>query len=307
VYKTPISPCRRSALPGYGARRSEFQEDQEEKEGTAEVVRGLMRSVMNDYEMVPDPIPNENDFKSREAEFEALSRNLAEKEVELATLENELGFFESRYARAVGVLFAELDELEKEIAKELFRLHPEEKYKRGFESAQRKANNSRRAVNEKIGQGEKKAFTPSKELKELFYKVAKTVHPDHATNDDEIEYRNILMARANEAFHNEDKETLEQILVEWEHRDKKSIHKELPSKKLDLLEKKVFQIKLRLKEIEVKIHELKQSELYQLMLKVNQAENRGRDLLSEMKNDIQRQIEAANLLLNSLKQQGKGL
>jgi septal ring factor EnvC (AmiA/AmiB activator) len=85
---------------------------------------------MGSHEIVPDPIQNDNDFKSRESEFEALSRELAERELELATLENELGIFETRYARTIGVLFAELDELEKEIAKELFRLHPEEKYKK---------------------------------------------------------------------------------------------------------------------------------------------------------------------------------
>jgi hypothetical protein len=137
--------------------------------------------------------------------------------------------------------------------------------------------------------------------------VAKTIHPDLTTNDDETEYRTKLMARANEAYRNGDKESLEQILAEWERRDKKSILKELPPLQMDLVEKKILQIKLRLKEIEVKIGKLIKSDLYQLMLKVKQAEQQGRDLLNDMKVDIKRQIEAANSLLNNLKQQGRAV
>jgi hypothetical protein len=261
---------------------------------------------MGSHEIVPGPIQNDNDFKSRETEFEALSRELVKRELELVTLENELGIFETRYVSTIGVLLAELDELEEEIAKELFRLHPEEKYKRGFVNAQRKARNSQQAVNEKIRQGRKRAFTPSKELKRLYFRVAKAIHPDHAMSDDEIEYRTALMARANEAFANGDKEALEQILVDWEHRDKKSNPDVSPLMAFDQLEKQISRIKARLKEIEVRIGEIKKSDIYQLMLKVKRAEQQGRDLLNDMKLDIKRQIEAANSLLNDLKQQGVG-
>ena len=59
-------------------------------------------------------------------EFETLSRRLAEKELELATLENRRFAFEKRYISVVGILLAELDAVEKEIARELFRRHPDE-------------------------------------------------------------------------------------------------------------------------------------------------------------------------------------
>jgi len=257
-------------------------------------------------DIVPDPHEAENDFKNLEAEFDSLSRELAEKELELATLENELSVFEKIYARAVGVLFAELDDLDKEIAKELFRLHPEEKYKAGFQTAERKARASQDAVNEKLDQGEKKTFVPSEDLKNLFRKVAKTIHPDLAINEEERAYRTILMARANTAYKNGDKEALEQILFEWDYRDEKSILKESRPDELDQLEKKILQIRLRLKEIEIKIVKLKNSELFQLMIRVEQAEQQGHDLLTDMAKDIQRQIQDAKGLLNNLKQQEQG-
>jgi hypothetical protein len=205
----------------------------------------------------------------------------------------------------VGVLFAELDKLDGEIAKELFRLHPEEKYKQGFQNAERKARSSQKAVDEKLDQDERKAFTPSDELKNLFRKVAKTIHPDLATNEDERAYRTLLMARANAAYKNGDMEALEKILFEWEHREENLNQDESHPDEIDQLDKKIAQIMARLAEIKLKIEELKNSELHQLMIKVRQAEEHGQDLLGEMANSLQQQTRAAKELLNNLKQQGK--
>lgn len=239
----------------------------------------------------------------QETEFERLSRELAERELELATLENELSVFEKRYAKAVGILFAELDLLEREIARELLRLHPEEKYKQGFHRAEKKARASQEAVNEKTKQEEKQAYIPTEEIKNLFRKVAKIIHPDLAVNEAERAFRTDLMARANAAYKIGDKQALEQILYEWEHREKKSHFQEEGSKETEHLEQKIVQIKRRIKEIKTRIGELKKSDLYKLLCKVEQADREGRDLLGDMAKDLQRQILEAKKLLNSLKQQ----
>lgn len=254
----------------------------------------------------PDSNPSENNFQSRQASFEALSKELAEEELELATLQNELADFETRYAQTVGVLFTELDMLDREIARELFRLHPEEKYKQGFQNAEKKAKTSQKAVDEKLKQEQRKAFTPSEALKNLFRNVAKTIHPDLATNEDERAYRTELMARANTAYRNGDMEALEKILFEWEHREEKSNQDEEQQEASDQLDKKITQIMLRLEEIRSKIEELKNSELHQLMMKVSQAEEQGQNLLGEMATNLLRQIQGAKELLNNLKPQEKG-
>lgn len=260
---------------------------------------------MDNSKVAPNSTQDGNGFTGREAELEFLSRKLADRELDLATLESGLSAFEERYARAVGVLFAELDRLEKEIAQELFRLHPDEKYKEGFQKAKRKAENSRNAVDEKIKLGKKKPFLPSEELRNLYRKVAKMIHPDLAANEKERAYRTSLMARANAAYKNGDMEALKQILYEWEHRDEKSFREEIPLMESDQLEQKIRNIKLRIREIDAKIHEMEKSDLCQLMKKVEQADREGRDLLSDMAKDIQVQIRAAEGLLESLKEQGK--
>lgn len=262
---------------------------------------------MTNHGKAPVPIQNENDFKRKQTELKTLTEILAEKELELASLENELRAFELQYIRTVGVLLAKLDQIEEDIAQELFQKHPEERFKREYETAQRKAKDSQQAVNEKLGDGEKKVFTSSDELRSLYIRVAKSIHPDLATNEDEISVRTLLMARANEAFANGDKEYLERILLEWELQGEKSVPEETVSSKIELLEKKINQIKLRIRRLEIKIEELKKSELNQLRLKVEQAKQQGRDLLQEMKEDIQRQIEEQVSFLSNLKQREKDI
>ena len=179
-------------------------------------------------------------------------------------------------------------------------------YKRqreGFRRAEEKASASREAVNERINRSEKKPHVPSEEVRELFRKVAKAVHPDLATNEQERAYRTTLMARANAAYRQGDKQALERILEEWEHRDEASFFEPARPSVATQLEQKIAQVRSRLREIEARIAELKGTELHKLMIRVEYANQQGRDLLNDMAEDLQRQIAAARGLLDSLKEQ----
>jgi hypothetical protein len=260
---------------------------------------------MANSKFIPNSIRTEENSKSRQAEFEILSKELADKELELATLENELAIFERRYARIIGVLFAELDELERQIAEELLRLHPGEISRIRFEEAAKRARTSRDSFNEKLKKAVNLDFSPSEDLKSVFRRVAKTVHPDLSTNEEERSYRTKLMAKANIAYRNGDKKTLEQILIEWEDWLSNTICKEAQSNELNQLDKKILQVKMHLFEIGKKIDELKKSELFRLMRKVEIAEQQGDDLLGDMAKDLQQQIQTAKVRLESLKRQRK--
>jgi hypothetical protein len=257
---------------------------------------------VEDHTSATNPTLGENGFMDQNDEFELLSKELTEKELELSTLEKKLSLFEGKYANTVGIFIAELDEIEKEIARELFKLHPNDDYKQGFQKADRKAKASRDAVDEKFTHGDRKPFEPSDELKNLFRKVAKTIHPDLVTDPQERAFRNTLMARANEAYKKGDLEGLQQILDEWENRDKSVLPEQTVPIQVDELELKIRQIRLRINIIEKRISDLERSDLYQLMVKVEKAEFEGRDLLGEMAKDLQEQILGANELLASLKQ-----
>ena len=239
--------------------------------------------------------------ESDQQQFDALSKELAERELEIATLEHDLLVFEKRYAKSVGVLLAELDILEREIARELLRLNPDDKHQKGFDKAERKAQFSQDAVNDKTNMGEKEPYVPTDEIKNLFRRVAKTVHPDFGVNESERAFRTELMTRANIAYRQGDKKALEDILNEWENRDKNSFAQQEEYDETAQLKQKIDQIKVRLVEIENRINELKQSDLYKLMLKVELAESNGYDLLDEMTKELKTKIIGAKKLLDSLK------
>ncbi|MEJ2757115.1 MAG: hypothetical protein P8046_01415 [Anaerolineales bacterium] len=133
--------------------------------------------------------------------------------------------------------------------------------------------------------------------------MAKTIHPDLAVNEAERAFRNDLMVRANAAYKIGDKQALEKILDEWEHRDEKSFVSEEDLTESEQLERKISQIKNRIKEIERRIKTLKNSDLYRLKQKVERAARNGGDLLAEMVKDLQNQILGAEKLLDGLKQQ----
>jgi hypothetical protein len=262
----------------------------------------IKREQVENPALATNPSSGENDFRAQNAEFESLSKELTEKELELSTLEEKISLFEGKYAKTVGILFAELDEIEKEIAKELLRLNPKEEYRKGFQKAEQKAKTSQDAVNEKLSQRDRKPFEPSDELRNLFRKVAKAIHPDFATDPQERVFRNTLMARANDAYKKGDIQGLKQIIDEWENRDKRSYLQQTELIQVDQLKQKIRQIRLRINVIETRISELESSDLYKLMVKVEMAGLERRDLLGEMAKGLREQILGANELLAGLQQ-----
>ena len=71
-------------------------------------------------------IPEEAELKRKQLELAAIENELAERELDLSTLEAELRAFERRYLRTVGIKYAELDDLEAQIAEALARLNPQD-------------------------------------------------------------------------------------------------------------------------------------------------------------------------------------
>jgi hypothetical protein len=67
-------------------------------------------------DLVRRQTPEERELENKRARLAALEVELAQRELDLATLKAELQTFEARYLREVGVFYAELDEIEAEIA-----------------------------------------------------------------------------------------------------------------------------------------------------------------------------------------------
>src|SRR5437867_3121215 len=90
--------------------------------------------------------PEELELEKKKAELGELESQLSQRELELATLQAELHAFERRYLRIVGVRYAELDEIEAQIAELLARQRPQgDKAHREAAKARTKAEESAQA------------------------------------------------------------------------------------------------------------------------------------------------------------------
>jgi hypothetical protein len=246
--------------------------------------------------------PEERELENKRAQLTVLEAELAQHELDLATLKAELTIFEARYLREVGVLYAELDELEAQIAEAQAHLNPQDQQAQEQASwARAQAQESAQAAGAAQEPSERKKFIASESLKKLYRDIAKSIHPDLATDEAERARRQRLMAEANQAYADGDEARLQVILREWES-SPESVKGEGTGAELIRTIRKIAQVEERLRSIEAEIAELKASDLYQLKAKVEKAESEGQDPLAEMASQIKQQITEARKRLAVISQ-----
>ncbi len=214
--------------------------------------------------------PEEQELEKKRGELGTLEAKLAEHELELATVEAELHAFEGEYLRIVGSRYTELERIEAQISE----------YMAYLESF--------------------RGFQPSQSLKKLYREVAKRIHPDLGTDEDERLSRQHLMAEANQAYEDGDEERLRTILYKWES-SPEFVKGEGAAAELIRTIRKISQGQRRLKVIQEEIEALEQTDLYQLKTKVVTAQQAGQDLLAEMASQLDGQIAVAKQQLEKLK------
>ena len=240
-------------------------------------------------DIVRNQTPEELELQRKQAELASLEAELIQRELDLATLRAELADFESRYLRTVGVLYAELDEIEAQIAEAAARRMPSDS------KAQEQATRARAQAQESSATARAIAEPkpkPTENLKKLFREVAKRIHPDLATNDADRARREKLMAEVNLAYENGDEAKLRSILADWESSPDTVEGKGVGAELIRVI-RKIAQIQKRLTNIDAEIQQLSTSDLYQLKAKADEAEKQGRDLLEEMAAQVEQRIEAA--------------
>ena len=238
-------------------------------------------------EIVHHLSPEERELAQKRAELAILQSDLTERELSLASLRAELAAFEGRYLREVGVLYAELDDWNARIAEFAAKAEGTEKARAAASEARAHADESYAAAHGDASKVEN--FTPSPELKKLFKDVVNQIHPDRASNEIDRALRNRLMAEANLAYKRQDADALRRILEEYKS-SPESVKGDGTKADLRRVQLQIERIQKRLAAIEVEVAELTSSEIALLMAKVEVATTKGRNLLAEMKKDVQRRI-----------------
>jgi len=244
--------------------------------------------------LTPVASPEAEELEEQKQTLLKLEKELTDKELELSTLRSEMHFFEKRYQSIVGVKYAELDALKAQIFKFVAQLFPEsDEFRSNAETAQEQAYQSESETWEAGGFEQKpeettKEFKPSDSLKKLFRKVARKIHPDLAENESERNRRHELMAKLNKAYDCQDDESIRAILVEWEAGE--------PAENLTIGQllsrtlKQVAQIRKRLSSIEWELEKIFNSPMYSLKEKTIQGDRCDKDILEEMKMNVEEKI-----------------
>jgi hypothetical protein len=244
--------------------------------------------------------PEEKELIQKQIKLSALVERLSQSELELATIKANLRAFEGRYLRIVGVKYAELDEIEAQIAEIQAGLHPVD------EAAQAKASEARDQARESAHATEsihdreqQNHFEPSDDLKKLYRDAAKAVHPDLATDETARIARQAMMIEVNLAYEKGDIERLRSILQQWEN-SPDSVEGEGTGAELIRIIRKIALVEERLRAIDMEIAELKAADLWRLKEQVEETDKAGRDILREMKTSIDSRIVEAKQRLNYL-------
>ncbi|HEX5425671.1 MAG TPA: J domain-containing protein [Candidatus Acidoferrales bacterium] len=246
--------------------------------------------------------PEDQELARKREEQAAVEGELADCELRAANLRAELGAFERQYLHFVGSRYAELDELNAEIAEKIAETQPDN------ERAQRVAREARaRAASTKSTAGEKSAnepkpFRASAELKRLYRDVARRIHPDLTSDRDDRAKRQELMAQANEAYERGDEATLTKVVREYEC-SPEAVKGDGAGADLIRVIRRISQARSRLTEIEAELQDLLRSDLNQLKARVDQAEEHGRDVLAEIVGKVDEQIAQVKRRLENIQQQ----
>jgi hypothetical protein len=244
--------------------------------------------------------PEEEELALKKRELEELEARLIEVELILQGSRGELAAFERLYLRVVGVHFAELDEVEAQIAEMLVRRNPGDlKAEATARQARAKANASHQGAEEAAKKNTR--FAPSPSLKGLYREAARRIHPDLGIDENDRAKRQRLMAEANHAYESGDEKKLRSILEEYEHSPEKITEEGLGAELVRII-RKIAQVKKRLIEIETETHRLKTSDLAQLKARVDDGGKEGRDVLKEMAATIRSRIADRQNELRSLRE-----
>lgn len=233
-------------------------------------------------------------------ETDRLTVQLAEAELELEMLRANLTHFETRYLRALGPHFVELDELEAEIAALRASISKGSKKARlNAEAARARAEQTRGSVSD-AGTRQDRQFKPAESLKSLYRRVVSALHPDRAQDDDDRKLRNRLMAAANRAFAEGNEAALRAALEDYELQ-RPAMADILPEERVSRARRQIERIHSRLRQVRAEIITLLEGDLYQLMQQVEAEEREGRDPWGRLIEAVRGRIAAAQSMLEELK------
>ncbi|HEX5363393.1 MAG TPA: J domain-containing protein [Gallionella sp.] len=244
-------------------------------------------------------LPEEIELTRLESEQGELEEQVVQTELALETCKAETAQFQHRYYRVVGRLYAQLDELDAQIAVLQVSLHPADATVQAYaRAAERQARRSA----EEAGLIESQPAPPQEltaELKLVYRRAARLMHPDRAVTEAERQRRTDLMAQVNRAYENGDQRTIERMIDAY-GQDPEAIAGDDIGSRIVKAIRRIAQLRRRLGEAQHELAEQQQSELFQLRQSVEDGEALGGDPLGELAQQLVRELSERRARLEML-------
>ncbi len=209
-----------------------------------------------------------------EQEAARLRDRLADLEAEHATLQAELTAFHADYLRQVGVVTAELHELEARYFAAVADQSGAPDDRQAADAAEARARETTTALRSIPKPGP----PPTEDLKKLFRDAAKRMHPDLVRDEAGRRHAEAFMKRLNQGYRNGDGQAIRNLLRQWES----SPYAAPPADgvaaavQLEALRAAVASAERRLEDV-------RRTELARLMEQAMAAEAAGRDFFAELR------------------------
>jgi len=243
--------------------------------------------------------PEEIELVKKRRVLDRLKDRLADREEEMTDLRGELEQFEARYKMEVGRLYADLDEIEAQIAEEEYKLVPDdEEIKKKAEELRRRAEES--AANNESAEDCSFKWNPTPEAKKAYHNLARIIHPDLALDPEEKERRHGLMAKLNDAYSAGDQKQLNKLVEDFKN-SAEVISGDSLGDDLVRAVRQIAQVKSRLNELKEEKLKATLSELFVLREKVQIEMAEGRDMLKHMAERTKTSIKKSERRLENLR------
>jgi len=243
--------------------------------------------------------PEDTELSKKLDELAELQTRLAELDLQLLTLRIELGDFEKLYYSKVGALYAELDEVEAKIAERLAQLQPlDTKAADAATDARIRADESRRVADETAG-ALPAPVERSQRLKDLYRAAARQLHPDLAQDERDRIIRERLMTEANLAYAKGDEAKLGAILEEYQNSPDTVVGSGVGAELIRTI-RRISLAHANIRKVEAEIARLRASEIHKLKTTLEEEQQRKRDVLGELVENLHQKIRDRRRYLQSI-------
>jgi hypothetical protein len=137
-------------------------------------------------------------------------------------------------------------------------------------------------------------------MKAVFRQAVKLMHPDRATTEAERTRRDTIMAKVNVAYSEGNQTEIERLIREFGE-DPEAITGEDVAARLVKSIRRIAQLRRRLGVIAEELDILKEDDLYELMITVNEAVDMGSNPLDSLEQNLLQELSELKIQLESLR------